>query len=303
MIYLLRHVTTYSYRDTVTHARCTLRLTPAHGEGQRVLSHQILIQPAPHRRETDRDFFGNTTTSLTVEAPHRTFRIEAMSRIEVERAQLPDLASGLTWEELRERVLAHASLAPDAPVHFVGPSPRVPLVAAVTDYARESFPPGGGAYAGAVELMRRIHADFTFDAGATDVGTPLAQAFAGRHGVCQDFSHIMIAGLRGLGLPAAYVSGYLRTRPPPGMKRLEGADASHAWVAVWCGDGWHGLDPTNAVGVEDDHIVLAHGRDYADVAPVAGIIAGSGSQRLTVAVDVVPEDEAEFAPAGSSATA
>ncbi|ACL60218.1 transglutaminase family protein [Methylobacterium nodulans] len=298
MIYLLRHVTAYTYRNAVTHARCTLRLTPRDGEGQRVLSHRLRIHPAPQDRETIRDFFGNAATTLTVETPHRAFRIEAVSRIEVERMELPDLASGLAWEEVRERVLACPSLAPDAPVHFVSPSRRVPLVAEVTDYARASFPLKGGAYAGAVDLMRRIHADFTFDSGATDVATPLTQAFAGRHGVCQDFAHVMIAGLRGLGLPAAYVSGYLRTRPPPGMKRLEGADASHAWVAVWCGDGWHGLDPTNAMGVEDDHIVLAHGRDYADVAPVAGIIAGSGSQHLTVAVDMVPEDEADFAAAG-----
>jgi transglutaminase-like putative cysteine protease len=295
VIYLLRHVTAYAYRDAVTHARCTLRLTPAEGEGQRVLSHAVTVLPAPHRRETARDFFGNPVTALTVEAPHRIFRIEAVSRVEVERMRLPDLASGLAWEEVRERALAHPGLGPDSPVHYLAPSGRVPLVAAVTDYARASFPPGGAAYAGAVDLMRRIHADFAFDAEATDVATPLDRAFAGRRGVCQDFSHIMIAALRGLGLPAAYVSGYLRTRPPPGMKRLAGADASHAWVSVWCGDGWHGLDPTNAVGVEDDHILLARGRDYADVAPVAGIIAGSGSQRLTVAVDVVPEDEAEFA--------
>ncbi|ACA19403.1 transglutaminase domain protein [Methylobacterium sp. 4-46] len=299
MIYLLRHVTSYAYRDAVTHARCVLRLTPATGEGQRVLSHQITIQPHSHRRATGADFFGNATTTLTVETPHRAFRIEALSRIDVDRSELPDLASGLAWEEVRERVLAHPSLAPHSPVHFAGPSRRVPLAAEVTAYARASFPPGGGLYAGAVDLMRRIHADFTFDAGATDVATPVAQAFAGRRGVCQDFAHIMIAGLRGLGLPAAYVSGYLRTRPPPGMKRLEGADASHAWVSVWCGDGWHGLDPTNAVAVEDDHIVLATGRDYADVAPVAGIIAGSGSQRLTVAVDVVPEEEARDLAAGA----
>lgn len=297
MIYLLRHVTAYAYRNPVTQARCLLRLTPAEGDGQRVLSHRIGVDPLPHRRESGRDFFGNATLALTVETPHRAFRIEALSRVEVERMQLPDLASGLSWEEVRERALAVPSLGPDAPVHFTSPSRRVPVVTEVTDYARASFPPGGGAYAGAVDLMRRIRADFAFDATATEVATPLADAFAHRRGVCQDFAHIMIAGLRGLGLPAAYVSGYLRTRPPPGMARLEGADASHAWVSVWCGDGWHGLDPTNAIGVEDDHVVVARGRDYADVAPVAGIIAGSGAQTLQVAVDVVPEDE-EAAAAG-----
>jgi transglutaminase-like putative cysteine protease len=151
--------------------------------------------------------------------------------------------------------------------------------------------------------MHRIRDDFRFDAKATTVSTPLAEAFALRAGVCQDFAHVMIAGLRGLGLPAAYVSGYLRTRPPPGRPRLRGADASHAWVALWCGadhgagegigeGGWIGLDPTNACVVRDDHIVVARGRDYGDVAPIDGIVASAGAQKLTVEVDVIPEDEA-----------
>ncbi|MEH3146770.1 MAG: transglutaminase family protein [Methylobacterium frigidaeris] len=297
MIYTLRHVTAYAYRNTVGHALCALRLTPPSGEGQRVLSHEILVTPGPASRAEATDFFGNRAVSLTVTAPHREFRIEARSRIAVERGAPPDPASGPSWDGLREAVLATRSLAPDSPLHFLGPSRRVPLAAEVTDYARASFPPGAGTYAGALDLMRRIRQDFTFDGSATDVATPLARAFALRRGVCQDFSHIMIAGLRGLGLPAAYVSGYLRTLPPPGMKRLEGADASHAWVAVWCGDGWRGLDPTNDIAIGDDHIVVARGRDYADIAPVSGIISGSGAQTLRVAVDVVPEDEDAPPPA------
>ncbi|GJD50414.1 hypothetical protein OPKNFCMD_3153 [Methylobacterium crusticola] len=292
MIYHLRHLTSYQYRNPVGFARCALRLVPETGDGQTLLSHDLAVQPAPRLLSERRDFFGNRTASLTVETPHRSFRIDARARVRVERPPLPDPGLGLAWEAVRGRVLGLASLAPDAPLHFVAPSRRVPLLPEVTDYARASFPPGGGAYAGAFDLMRRIRADFAFDADATEVATPLAEAFAGRRGVCQDFSHIMIAALRGLGLPAAYVSGYLRTRPPPGRPRLEGADASHAWVGVWCGDRWHGLDPTNGIGVRDDHVVVARGRDYADVAPVSGIIAGSGSQSLRVAVDVVPEDEA-----------
>ncbi len=136
-----------------------------------------------------------------------------------------------------------------------------------------------------------MHADFVFDSSATDVKTPASQAFAARRGVCQDFAHIMISGLKGLGLPAAYVSGYLRTIPPAGQPRLEGADATHAWVALWCGDqlGWIGFDPTNAVLAQNDHIVLATGRDYSDVAPIDGIILAPGGQTLTVQVDVIPE--------------
>jgi transglutaminase-like putative cysteine protease len=142
----------------------------------------------------------------------------------------------------------------------------------------------------AVELMARIHADFVYDPEATDVSTPLDEMFAKRHGVCQDFAHWMIAGLRSLGIPAAYVSGYLRTRPPAGRQRLVGADATHAWVSVWCGEGqgWIDLDPTNALIVGEDHVRLAFGRDYADVAPVDGVIMASAGHTLRVAVDVAP---------------
>ena len=155
--------------------------------------------------------------------------------------------------------------------------------------SRESFPPGRPILAGAVEVMKRIKADFTYELGATTVTTTPSMSFALRRGVCQDFAHIMISGLRGLGLPAAYVSGYLRTVPRSGAARLEGADAMHAWVMVWCGDaGWWGLDPTNALIASDDHVVLAVGRDYADVAPIGGVMLGSGQQRLNTAVDVIP---------------
>ncbi|RVU21736.1 transglutaminase family protein [Methylobacterium oryzihabitans] len=291
MIYTLRHLTAYAYRNTVGHALCSLRLTPQSGDGQEVLSHAITVTPGPERRDDARDFFGNRAVTVTVTQPHRSFRIEARSRVRVERPAPPDPATGPSWESLREAVLASRDLGAESPLHGLAPSRRVPLVPEVSDYARESFPPGGGAVAGALDLMQRIRRDFSFDGGATDVATPLAKSFALRRGVCQDFSHIMIAGLRGLGLPAAYVSGYLRTLPPPGMKRLEGADASHAWVALWCEGRWHGFDPTNGIAAGNDHVVVARGRDYADVAPVSGIISGSGAQTLRVAVDVVPEDE------------
>ena len=166
----------------------------------------------------------------------------------------------------------------------------------VVAYARESFPERRQMLDGAMDLMARIWNDFDYDPKATLVSTPLGEAFAKKRGVCQDFAHIMIAGLRGIGLPARYVSGYLRTVPPAGKERLEGADATHAWVSIWCGplDGWVGLDPTNNIHVGDDHIILAEGRDYADVAPINGVILSSGDQDVEVAVDVIPiksEDE------------
>ncbi|KQQ13117.1 transglutaminase [Methylobacterium sp. Leaf123] len=299
MIYSLRHLTTYRYARAVRFARCNLRLRPRDGEGQRVLESALHVTPTPTSRLERRDFFGLETLTLTLDESHREFTVEAVSRVAVERPAPPPPEAGLPWEAVRAAALALPSLGPDGPAHFQFRSQRVPLEPAVTNYARASFPPGRSAYGGAVELMNRIREDFRFDAKATTVSTPLAEAFALKAGVCQDFTHVMIAGLRGLGLPAAYVSGYLRTRPPAGRPRLRGADASHAWVALWCGpetgagaDGWIGLDPTNACVVRDDHIVVARGRDYADVAPIDGMVASAGEQKLTVEVDVIPEDEA-----------
>ena len=303
MIYTLRHLTTYRYARTVRFARCNLRLRPRDGDGQRVLESAVHVTPEPTRRLERRDFFGVDTLTLTLDEPHREFSVEAVSQVTIQRPVPPPPEAGLAWERVREAALGLPSLGPDGPAHFQFPSHRVPLVPEVTDYARTSFSPGRSAYGAAVELMHRIRDDFRFDAKATTVSTPLAEAFTLRAGVCQDFAHVMIAGLRGLGLPAAYVSGYLRTRPPPGRPRLRGADASHAWVALWCGadhgagegigeGGWIGLDPTNACVVRDDHIVVARGRDYGDVAPIDGIVASAGAQKLTVEVDVIPEDEA-----------
>ncbi len=189
----------------------------------------------------------------------------------------------MTWRS------AATSLGPASPIGYVFASPLVPVQRPVTSYASASFPPGSGILAGAVDLMHRIRTDFRYDAKATVISTPLNEVFEKRHGVCQDFAHVMIAGLRGLGLPAAYVSGYLRTIPPPGKPRLQGADATHAWVSLWCGEGlgWIGFDPTNDILVENDHIVLAVGRDFSDVSPVDGIIVGSRKQKLNVAVDVL----------------
>ena len=293
MIYTLRHVTTYTYAKPVSFARCSLRLKPAEGEGQSVIESAVTIDPSPATAVIRRDTFGIETVGITLDAPHTRFRVEALSKVRVERAPPPAPESGRGWESARTAAIASRDLGADAPVHFLFPSARVPLLPDVTDYARKSFAPGRSAYGAAFDLMTRIRADFRFDAKATDVHTPLSEAFALRAGVCQDFAHVMIAGLRGMGLPAAYVSGYLRTIPPAGRPRLRGADASHAWVAVWCGDGWLGLDPTNGIGVRDDHIVVARGRDYGDVAPVDGIVSGSGKQKLKVEVDVIPQDEAE----------
>jgi transglutaminase-like putative cysteine protease len=188
-------------------------------------------------------------------------------------------------------------LAPASPADFLYPTARLPLASEITEYARASFTAGRPIMEAAAELMARIRADFTYDPKATDGSTPPGQAYAKRRGVCQDFANVMISGLRGVGLPAAYVTGYLRTIPPRGRPRLEGADATHAWVRLWCGErrGWIGFDPTNDIYVGNDHISLMAGRDAADAAPIEGLLLTTGEQALKVEVDVIPQDEFETA--------
>jgi transglutaminase-like putative cysteine protease len=290
LIYDIRHVTTYSYGSQVRFARCSLRLKPLTDAGQKLISHGIEIKPRPATRTSRVDFFGTLTESIVIEAPHKLLRIDSRSRVEVSRRPPARDADSPAWERVRDAALTSSSLGASSPVGYVFASPLVPIQPPVTRYAAQSFTSGRGILAAAVELMHRIRTGFKYDPKATVISTPLAEVFEKRHGVCQDFAHVMIAGLRGLGVPAAYVSGYLRTYPPEGQPRLQGADATHAWVAVWCGNeaGWIGFDPTNDLLVGDDHIVLAVGRDFSDVSPVDGVIVGSRKQKLSVAVDVIP---------------
>lgn len=293
MRYRLRHRTTYSYQAAVPFARCVLRLTPRSSATQTVLESAITVTPEPSARLERIGPFGADILTVTVDKPHTALVIEANSRIDVDVPPIGDPQASPPWEAIRTRALNTSDLGPNGPASYLFPTSRTPIVPAITEYARASFPPDRPIVEAASELNSRIHREFTYDPSATEVSTPVALAFEARHGVCQDFAQIMICGLRGLGLPAKYVSGYLRTIPPPGQARLEGADATHAWVAVWCGDaaGWVGFDPTNAILAGNDHLVLAVGRDYADVAPIDGVILASGEQTLKVEVDVIPEEE------------
>jgi transglutaminase-like putative cysteine protease len=289
VIYDIRHVTTYSYENPVGFARCSLRLEPRSGDGQELISHTVDIRPRPAERTARRDFFGTLTENVVIENAHRHLRIDSRSRVSVSRKAPGRHDPSPAWEGIRDAAFEATSLGPASPIGYVFATALVPMLAPVSAYAGESFPAGTGILVGAVKLMHRIRTEFRYDKKATVISTPLDEVFEKRHGVCQDFAHVMIAGLRGLGLPAAYVSGYLRTMPPPGKPRLQGADATHAWVSVWCGGdlGWIGLDPTNDLLVENDHIILGIGRDFSDVSPVDGIIVGSRKQKLGVAVDVV----------------
>jgi transglutaminase-like putative cysteine protease len=289
VIYDIRHVTTYAYESPVSFARCSLRLEPRSGDGQQLVSHSVDIRPKPSDRTVRRDFFGTHTESIVIEAVHRHLRIDSRSRVSVSRRAPGRTAPSPAWETVRDVAFEATSLGPASPIGYVFASSLVPVQPPVTAYAAASFPPDMGVLVGAVDFMHRIRSEFRYDPKATVISTPLDEVFEKRHGVCQDFAHVMIAGLRGLGLPAAYVSGYLRTIPPPGKPRLQGADATHAWVSLWCGpqQGWIGFDPTNDLLVENDHIILGVGRDFSDVSPVDGIIVGSRKQKLSVAVDVM----------------
>ncbi len=295
MIYALRHKTTYKYGSQVTFARCVLRLTPRSSASQTVLESSVRVTPNPRQRIQRTGPFGEQTLTVIIDEPHRSLLIEARARVDVHAATVEAPWDSPAWETVREQGFGTDMLGADGPAAYLFPTVRTPLLPQVTDYARVSFPPGRPVIEAVSELMHRMYADFIYDSEATEVYTTAAEAFETRRGVCQDFAHIMVSGLRGMGLPAAYVSGYLRTLPPPGQPRLEGADATHAWVSVWCGAarGWIGFDPTNAIYAENDHIVLAIGRDYSDVAPIDGIILAPGGQKLKVEVDVVPEGEVE----------
>jgi transglutaminase-like putative cysteine protease len=288
VIYDIRHVTTYSYDAPVAYSLCALRLRPTSRAGQRVIDVQVDIDPPAARRIRRECFFGNVFEIVNIEAEHRELTVTAKARIAVARPVAP-LATP-DWEDVRQEAFSANDLGPQSPAHFIYASRVVTLDEATIAYARQSFPPGRQILAGAMDFMERIWKDFDYDPKATLVSTPLREAFEKRRGVCQDFAHIMISGLRGIGLPAAYVSGYLRSAPRTDATRLQGADAMHAWVLVWCGSqaGWIGLDPTNAIVASDEHVVLAVGRDYTDVAPMDGVIFGSGEQRIDVAVSVTP---------------
>ena len=289
MIYDVRQTTTYTYASGVSAARHVLRLLPIPRPGQRVVAAALDIRPAPVERRDGTDFFGNRVTHIALDHAHDRLEVEMLARIIVDPPEPLEPGATPAWESVRDDLAASRDLGPAAPLHFLFPSRHVTLDPEIRDWVEASFAPGRPVLDAALALTQRFRQEFSYDTAATNVATTAPMSFALRRGVCQDFAHIMIAGLRGLGIPAAYVSGYLRTVPPPGQKRLEGADAMHAWVLVWCGEahGWRGLDPTNGIAAGVDHIQLAVGRDYADVAPVDGVVLAAGAHQVAVSVDVV----------------
>ncbi|MET0547604.1 MAG: transglutaminase family protein [Caulobacterales bacterium] len=293
MLYDIRVRIAYQYETLAAAGRHILRLTPAAlPREQAVLASSLDIHPEPRERSGFIDFFGNQAIEAAISTPH--MRFEALLHARVERLILPppqDASPSLA--ELRADIANYAAFDLWAPHHYLADSPLVAVQDVMTDYARAQLAPDMSIFQAANAIARALHRDMQFDPDATTVETPPLEAFTRRRGVCQDFTHIMIACLRGLGVPAAYVSGFLRTIPAPGQARLDGADAMHAWTRVWCGSsmGWIEFDPTNAILVAADHVVAARGRDYSDVAPIKGVLRAGGSQDSLQSVDVVALDQ------------
>lgn len=284
-LYHVTHETIYEYGETVPECFNIVRLNPRPIFDQVCVKHHLEVNPQPTDYVCRKDYFGNLIEQFSIHVPHTRLSVTATNEIRVTAREYPEFNNTPAWESLTDSVTDVLA------VHLTGNSPHVRHNNAVRDYAKESFTPKRPIAEATMELTSRIFDDFKFDPEATTVSTPIEEVFEKRSGVCQDFAHFQIACLRALNLPARYVSGYLRTLPPPGKPRLIGADASHAWISVFCGEaGWFDFDPTNNVIPAKDHITIGWGRDYSDVCPIQGVFTGGGQTVMKVAVDVKPMD-------------
>ena len=293
MEYFVRHRTTYRYLQDVSHswhlAHLRLRTTPT----QDVHSSGVTLSLETASRVAREDYFHNPCEWFAIDQPHNHLEVLAESRVTVEPAPERISRDSLPWEQVRAFLENTQDDEERDAVQFQFDSPLTKFESDIAAYGAPSFPPHRPLLAGAIELMNRIHKDFRYDTTVTDVTTPVDRVFEIRAGVCQDLAHVGITAMRAVGLPARYVSGYLLTEPPPGKPRLLGADASHAWFSVWAPPfGWVDLDPTNNLIVSESHVTSSWGRDYSDVAPVAGIILGGHDHVVEVGVDVIPVDQA-----------
>ncbi len=291
--YQIVHKTHYEYAYPVSSSYQHLHLTPRSYARQNVLSSDLLIEPAPTSTQTRLDYFGNPVTDIVIRSRHDALNITSRAVLDVNADQNILLDLSPTWELVAAQVREPSSRDAWDAARFCFPSPHIDPLDAL-DYAAPSMLPDRPFLRSVENITARIHEDFTYKGGVTDVYTPVHEVLRAGAGVCQDFAHLAIACVRAFGLPARYVSGYLLTRPPHGQPRLTGADASHAWISVWCPEfGWVDFDPTNNLRPRDEHITLGWGRDYSDVSPTRGFIHGGGNQHLNVSVDVAPIPLAE----------
>lgn len=293
-LYQIFHDTHYHYDSPVSLAQQLAHLWPRACDWQRCTAQALLISPDPTTRRDELDVFGNPLTRLAFERPHDELLVNAELTVEVLARPTLDFNLSPAWEETRN-ALTYSSqpLSPQLleACRYRFESPYVHLKRNFVEFSESCFPPGRPLLLGVQALMEKIFSEFTFDAEATQVATPLVEVLERRRGVCQDFAHLMLACVRSRGLAARYISGYLLTQPPPGQPRMIGADASHAWVSVFCPVlGWVDFDPTNNVQPALEHITLAWGRDFSDVSPLRGVILGGGSHDPEVRVTVMPLD-------------
>ncbi len=287
--YDIIHTTRYAYSEPVSLAQHVARLTPRDSERQSCLRHDLEVVPAPDTLVTHVDYFGNTTTFFAVGDAHDGLTVHARSRVAVSPSPVLEPSASLPWEQAVDR-----STWPFEVQEFVFDGPSSQATDDIAVYARASFAAGRPLVEAVVDLTGRIHRDLTYDPDATTVETSVSEVFNSKRGVCQDFARLEIACLRAMGLPVRYVSGYLETVPLADTPRLVGADASHAWLAVYCpGIGWFDVDPTNNVLPSHRHVTVAWGRDYGDVSPVRGVFVGGGPHTLHVSVDVLPTGAAD----------
>lgn len=287
MRYRVNHVTVYEYSESVSIGHNEARLVPRVTPHQRPIRTRLSIEPTAAVLVEDRDYFGNVLHFFTLQESHTRLAVTASSEVELLPVEPPALELSLPWEIVRDRVRADRSVEGLRAFEFTMESAYVRATPGLAEYALTSFTPGRPLLEAVFELTRRIQADFTYVPGSTTVSTPLEEVLSKRQGVCQDFAHLEIGMLRALGLPACYVSGYVHSAPPPGQPKLQGVDASHAWLSVWCpGFGYVDFDPTNGCMPSDEHITLARGRDFGDASPLRGVILGGGGHAVRVAVDV-----------------
>jgi len=286
--YSVEHETLYRYAAPVAQSWQLVRQTPRPLPWQTLLRHSLQIDPLPGERYDSTDSFGNSVTHFALHGAHRHLRVRMQCLVEVADRSAVSLGNE-PWEQTRDAMRRAGPPRDLAAARLCEPTPMVPLSAGARGYAAPCFAPGRDWLQAVTALMTAIHHDFEFDPEATTVSTQVDEVLQHRRGVCQDFAHLMLACLRAHGLPARYVSGYLLTDPPPGQPRLMGVDASHAWVAAWSPEcGWVEFDPTNNQRVDARYITLGWGADFADVAPLRGVILGGGEQTLDVSVSVMP---------------
>ena len=294
--YRVKHKTVYTYEELVSHSLNIAYMYPLSTPYQECHRTFIDVNPKPSYSSFRRDYFGNHLFFFSIEDNHQILEVSVESTVKTTQPEYGRFSRSCSWEETIRRVQNSETSNDLAALEFTLPSQFIPIDEEFSLYALESFPPGRPVLEGVFDFTMRIYKDFKFEPAATTISTPLKEVFKNKKGVCQDFTHFAISALRSLKIPARYVSGYIETHPPPGKPKLQGSDATHAWLSVYCPDqGWVDFEPTNGKVMTDEYIVMAIGRDYSDVPPLKGVLFGGGKHKLKVAVDVIKEQESSLA--------